>query len=72
MSLKRNLFTMRGNEVLIKAVAETNPTYTMIIFQFPLALYKELGLIVMWFWRGSREGKGKLIWVAWDKACWPN
>ncbi|KAK9992957.1 hypothetical protein SO802_022660 [Lithocarpus litseifolius] len=58
-------------EVLIKAVAQAIPTYTMSVFQLPSALCDELTSMVRSFWRGQNNGKNKIDWTSWDKICAP-
>ncbi|KAL5805331.1 hypothetical protein ACOSQ3_032131 [Xanthoceras sorbifolium] len=68
---KGNLFSMGGKEVLIKAVAQAIPTFTMSIFQLPSVLCNELCSMIMGFWWGASDGNKKISWVARDKSCSP-
>ncbi|KAL5800890.1 hypothetical protein ACOSQ3_032522 [Xanthoceras sorbifolium] len=68
---KGNLFSMGGKEVLIKAVAQAIPTFTMSIFQLPSVLCNELCSMIMGFWWGASDGNKKMCWVSRDKLCSP-
>ena len=46
------MFSRAGNEVLIKAVAQAIPTYTMSVFQLPSKLCEELDGLYARFWWG--------------------
>ncbi|XP_074267371.1 uncharacterized protein LOC141590703 [Silene latifolia] len=63
------LFSRAGREVLIKAVAQSIPTYAMSVFKLPVNFCDELRSIVSKFWWGSNNGKRKISWVAWDTMC---
>ena len=39
-----------GKEILIKAVAQSIPTYTMSVFQLPMKLFDELNSMCARFW----------------------
>jgi hypothetical protein len=54
-----------AKEVLIKAVAQALPTYTMSVFKIPLGICDELTRITREFWWGVENGKRKIAWVAW-------
>jgi hypothetical protein len=56
----------RGKEVLIKADAQAIPTYSMSCFKLPRGLCKHIDGVLDNFWWGSKEGKRKSCWVAWD------
>ncbi|KAK2655323.1 hypothetical protein Ddye_008375 [Dipteronia dyeriana] len=60
---KRNLFSFGGKEVLIKAVAQAIPTYTMSIFQL------DLSAMMSKFWWASRDVKHKISWIKWQNLC---
>ena len=51
---KGKLLSSAGKEVLIKAVAQATPTYTMSCFKLPDSLCKELSSIISKFWWGQK------------------
>ena len=62
---------MAGREILIKAVAQATPMYTMNCFKLPDSLCNELSSSIRNFWWGQREKERKLAWLAWEKMCMP-
>ena len=58
-----------GKEVLMKAVAQATPTYTMSCFKLPNSLCKELSSMISKFWWGQKSDEQKIFWVSWDKLC---
>lgn len=60
-----------GKEVLIKAVAQAVPTYSMGYFRLPRGLCQALNAMIQKFWWGSKEGKRKTCWVPWEKMTQP-
>jgi hypothetical protein len=60
-----------GKEVLIKSVAQAVPTYSMSCFKLPRGLCEHINGILRSFWWGSKEGKRKTCWVAWDDMIKP-
>ncbi|XP_074266286.1 uncharacterized protein LOC141588759 [Silene latifolia] len=63
------LFSRAGKEILIKAVAQSIPTYAMSVFKLPSNFCDELRSIVSRFWWGSNNGKRRIPWVAWSHMC---
>ncbi|XP_074313724.1 uncharacterized protein LOC141648916 [Silene latifolia] len=63
------LFSRAGRETLIKAVAQSIPTYAMSVFKLPANFCDELRSIVSRFWWGSENGKRKISWVSWEAMC---
>lgn len=64
------LLSKAGKEVLIKAVAQAIPNYTMGVFQLPVATCKDINRCIARFWWGKPGGKG-IHWRKWDKLCVP-
>jgi hypothetical protein len=60
-----------GKEVLIKAVAQAIPTYTMGCFRLPKGLCAHLNSLLQKFWWGCDRGKRKTNWIAWEKLVQP-
>ena len=63
--------TTVGREILIKAVAQATPMYTMNCFKLLDSLCNELNSLMRNFWWGQREKESKLAWIAWEKMCTP-
>ena len=60
-----------GKEVLIKAVAQAVPTFSMSCFRLPRGRCQHIDSLLRGFWWGSKEGKGKTCWVAWEEMTKP-
>ena len=60
-----------GKEILIKAVAQSIPTYTMSVFQLPRKLCDELNSVCDRFWLGQVGDERKIHWKRWDKLSIP-
>ena len=60
---------MGGHEVLIKAVAQAIPTYTMSCFQIPKSICDDIEGTMRKFWWGQRGCESKIAWVSWKKMC---
>ncbi|XP_065638811.1 uncharacterized protein LOC136071439 [Quercus suber] len=68
---KEKLLSSAGKEVLIKAVAQAIPSYTMSCFKLPNTLCDELTGMVRQFWWGQVKDEKKLAWMSWEKMCLP-
>ena len=68
---KEKMLSQVGKEVLIKAVAQAIPTYTMSVFKLPDTLCNELTSMVRTFWWGQSNSKNKIVWLSQDKMCAP-
>jgi hypothetical protein len=56
-----------GKEVLIKAVAQVILTYSMACFRLPRGLCQHIDGLLRSFWWGSKEGKRRACWAAWEE-----
>jgi hypothetical protein len=63
--------SVAGKEVLIKSVAQAIPTYSMSCFRLPRGLCQHNDGLLRNFWLGSKEGKRKMCWVAWEEMIKP-
>ena len=68
---KGKLLSNAGREILIKAVAQATPTYTMSIFKLLDSLCKDLNSMMGNFWWGQKGRERRLAWVSWEKLCKP-
>ena len=51
------LLSSTGKEVLIKAVAQAIPVYSMACFRLPRGLCESVTSLIRQFWWGSKQGK---------------
>lgn len=63
---KGKLLSRAGKEVLIKAVAQSIPTYTMGVFQLPTKLCDVLNVMYVRFWWGQVDRERKIHWQRWS------
>ena len=60
-----------GKKVLLKAVAQSIPTYTMGVFQLPIKLCDELNAMCARFWWDQCGDEKKIHWKSWDLLVQP-
>ena len=68
---KGKILSRVRKEILIKAVAQLIPTYTMSVFQLPIKLCEELQAMCAQFWWGQIGNERKIHWLSWDKLTRP-
>lgn len=68
---KGRTLSRAGKEILIKAVAQSIPTYTMGVFQLPVKLCEELQAMCTQFWWGQVGNERKIHWLSWEKLSRP-
>ena len=66
---RKKMLSMGGKEILIKAIAQAVPIYTMSCFLLPKDLYDDLESMERNFWWGQQQQEKKIAWVAWKKMC---
>jgi hypothetical protein len=64
---KIKFLSQAGKEILIKAVIQAIPTYTMSVFLLPNSLCKELNSLMERFWWGHKDNNSKIHWMSWEK-----
>lgn len=52
---KEKLLSRVGKEVIIKAVIQSIPAYSMNVFKFPIGLCKDIKAMIRKFWWGQGE-----------------
>lgn len=60
-----NFLNQIGKEVLIKAVIQSIPTYTMSVLKLPKRLCSEMSELVNNFWWGHMHDSKKIHWLKW-------
>ena len=66
---KEKMLSMGGKEILIKAIVQVVPTYTIGCFLLPKSLCEDLEGMMRNFWWGQRNQETKMAWVGWKKMC---
>jgi hypothetical protein len=64
---KTKFLSQAGKEILIKAVVQAIPTYSMSVFLLPKALCRELNSMMQKFWWGHKDNDKKIHWMSWEK-----
>jgi hypothetical protein len=68
---KEKFLSQAGKEVLLKAVIQSIPTYTMSVFQLPKSVCKDINSMMSNFWWGQKEKEAKIAWMSWEKLGRP-
>ena len=63
----KKLACWKGKEILIKAVAQAIPSYTMSCFFLPKCLCNDLEREMRSFWWGQKQQETKIAWVGWKR-----
>ena len=66
---KEKLLSQAGKEVMIKAVLQSIPTYSMSVFHLPRGLIKDIEAMIYKFWWGNQKNSRKMQWVRWSTLC---
>ena len=66
---KEKLLSQAGKEIMIKAVVQSIPTYSMNVFRLPIGLLKDIEAMIRKFWWGCSENSRKIHWVKWETLC---
>ena len=66
---KEKFLSIGGREILIKAVAQAIPLYTMSCFQLPKGLCDDIESMMRKFWWGQHGQESRMAWVSWQRLC---
>jgi hypothetical protein len=62
---KEKFLSHAGKEILIKAVLQAIPTYTMSVFRLPISLCRDINMLMSKFWWGHMDNVDRMVWMAW-------
>jgi hypothetical protein len=68
---KEKFLSKAGREVLIKAIAQSIPTYAMNCFRLPKTWCDEISSLISSYWWGQQRDERKVHWVKWESLCAP-
>lgn len=67
---ERKPVSKAGQEILIKMVGQSLPTYAMSVFLLPVDLIKNIeGMLTKFWWNTTQSGKKKIHWASWENLC---
>lgn len=64
---KEGFLSQAGREVLIKAVAQAIPTYTMQCFSIPITILNEMESLCRNFFWGQKKDERRIPWIGWER-----
>lgn len=67
---ERKPVSKAGQEILIKMVGQSLPTYVMGVFLLPMDLVTKIEkMLTHFWWNSTQRGKNKIHWASWEKLC---
>ena len=64
---KEKFLSHAGKKVLLKAVLQAIPTYTISVFKLPKTLCQGINSLFSKFWWGHQNNNSKIAWLKWSK-----
>ena len=64
---QEKLLSKAGKEILIKAVAQSIPTYAMSCFDLTKGFCDELSTMIARYWWSQQDKVNKIHWLSWEK-----
>lgn len=64
---KVRFLSQAGNEILLKAIVQAIPTYSMSVFLLPITLCKDLNRLMQEFWWGQMSNNSRIYWMSWER-----
>ena len=62
---KLKFLSQAGKEILLKAIIQAIPTYSMSIFVLPKGLCKEINSLMQNFWWSHMKNGNRIHWMSW-------
>ena len=66
---KEKLLSQANREVLLKAMIQAIPAYTISCFKLPITFCHKIETLIRKFWWGQQGERRKVHWVKWSKLC---
>ncbi|XP_059436301.1 uncharacterized mitochondrial protein AtMg00310-like [Corylus avellana] len=64
---KLRFLSQAGKEILLKAVVQAIPTYSMSVFLLPKALCSNINSMMQKFWWGHKSNESRIHWMSWER-----
>jgi hypothetical protein len=64
---KLKFLSQAGKKILLKAVIQAIPTYSMIVFLLLKTLCLEINSLMQKFWWGHKENESRIHWMSWER-----
>jgi hypothetical protein len=64
---KEKFLSQARREIVIKAVVQAIPAYSISVFQLPKKLCTTLNSMTRRFWWGNRDDKKGVSWISWER-----
>jgi hypothetical protein len=65
LNWKNQFLFQPGKEILIKAIVQAIPSYSMGVFKIPSSLCKDLNDLMQNFWWNHMSRNSKIHWMSW-------
>lgn len=64
---KNTFLSQAGKEVLLKAVAQSIPTFAISVFRLPKRVCANINSLMEKFWWDQKQNENKIYWRSWLK-----
>jgi hypothetical protein len=68
---KEKLLSSAGKEVLIKAVGQAIPTFSMGCFDITKEICDQISTMIDMYWWSNQDEENKMHWISWEKMTEP-
>ena len=64
---KKKFLSQAGKEILLKAVIQSIPTFTISVFLLPKGLCRDISSMMSRFWWGHKDNLSRMAWMSWGR-----